>query len=127
MANVFSKLGSITYVLWGILHIVVASKVYALGQTLDADIVQARVFQDAWSLLFFAIFAILIGVFFNSKNDRFGYWLNLVVVSVADIGYLLFILIPGYVPIIPGIFGPVLWILAVVFSTIAIRRNIKEV
>ena len=57
MANIFSKLGAISYVLWGILHIVVASKVYALGQTLDAGIVQARIFQDAWSLLFFAIFA----------------------------------------------------------------------
>ena len=127
MANIFSKLGSITYVLWGVLHIVVASKVYELGQTLDADIVQARIFQDAWSLLFFAIFAIMIGVFFNWKNDRLGYWLNLIVVSVADIGYLLFILVPGYVPIIPGVIGPALWVLAVVFSTIAIRRNIKEV
>ena len=127
MANIFSKLGSITYVLWGVLHIVVASKVYELGQTLDTDIVQARIFQDAWSLLFFAIFAIMIGVFFNWKNDRLGYWLNLIVVSVADIGYLLFILVPGYVPIIPGVIGPALWVLAVVFSTIAIRRNIKEV
>ena len=127
MVKVFSKLGASTYVLWGVLHIVVASKVYELGQSLDAGIVQARVFQDAWSLLFFAIFAILVGVFFNWKNDRLGYWFNLAVISVADIGYLLFILIPGYVPIIPGIFGPVLWIIAVVFSTIAIRRNIKEV
>ena len=127
MTNIFSKLGSITYVLWGVLHIVVASKVYELGQTLDTDIVQARIFQDAWSLLFFAIFAILIGVFFNWKNDRLGYWLNLIVVSVADIGYLLFILLPDYVPIIPGVIGPALWVLAVVISTIAIRRNIKEV
>ena len=123
MANIFSKLGSITYVLWGVLHIVVASKVYELGQTLDTDIVQARIFQDAWSLLFFAIFAIMIGVFFNWKNDRLGYWLNLIVVSVADIGYLLFILVPGYVPIIPGVIGPALWVLAVVFSTIALNRN----
>ena len=127
MANIFSKLGSITYVLWGILHIVVASKVYELGQTLDAGIVQARIFQDAWSLLFFAIVAIMIGAFFNWKNDRLGYWLNLIVISVVDIGYLLFILLPGYVPLIPGIIGPALWVLAVVFSTIAIRRNIKEV
>jgi len=127
MTNIFSKLGSITYVLWGVLHIVVASKVYELGQTLDTDIVQARIFQDAWSLLFFAIFAILIGLFFNWKNDRLGYWLNLIVVSVTDIGYLLFILVPGYVSIIPGVIGPALWVLAVVFSTIAIRRNIKEV
>ena len=64
MVKVFSKLGASTYVLWGVLHIVVASKVYELGQSLDAGIVQARVFQDAWSLLFFAIFAILVGVFF---------------------------------------------------------------
>ena len=123
MTNIYSKLGSLLYVLWGALHIVVASKVYALALGMGAGIVQGRIFQDAWSLLFFAVFAIVVGLFFNWKNDRLGYWLNLIVVSVADIGYIIFILVPGYVPIIPGVIGPVLWILAVVFSTVGIRKK----
>lgn len=52
MTNIYSKLGSSSYVLWRALHIVVASKVYALGQSMDANIIQGQILQDAWSLLF---------------------------------------------------------------------------
>ena len=120
MSNLFAKLGSITYVLWGILHIEAARRVYVLGQTLDAGMVQGRIFQDAWSLLFFALFGIAVGVFFNWRNSRLGYWLNLTVVSAGDIGYIVFVLIPGYVPFMPGALGPILWVLAVLFSTVGI-------
>ena len=125
MNNLFAKLASITYVLWGILHIVAARKVYVLGQTLESGMVQGRIFQDAWNLLFFAIFGIVVGILLNWKNSRLGYWLNLVVVSAADIGYIVFLLIPGYVPFMPGALGPILWILAVLFSTIGIMRDSK--
>ena len=120
MSNIFAKLGAITYVLWGLLHIVAAQKVYSLGQTLETGMVQGRIFQDAWNLLFFAIFAIVIAIIYNWKNNRLGYWLNLIVVSAADIGYVIFVLLPGYVPMMPGALGPLLWVLAVIFSTIGI-------
>lgn len=120
MSNTLAKLGAITYVLWGILHVEAARKVYVLGQTLDAGMVQGRLFQDAWNLLFFAIFGIVVAILLNWKNSRLGYWLNLFVVSAGDIGYILFVLIPGYVPFMPGALGPILWILAVAFSTAAI-------
>ena len=120
MSNIFAKLGSITYVLWGILHVEAARKVYVLGQTLDVGVVQGRIFQDAWNLLFFAIFGIVIAIFLNWKNSRLGYWLNLSVVSAGDIGYIVFVLAPGYVPFMPGALGPILWVLAVAFSTVAI-------
>ena len=120
MSNLFAKLGSITYVLWGILHLEAARRVYVLGQSLDVGMVQGRIFQDAWSLLFFALFGIVVGVFLNWKNSRLGYWLNLIVVSAGDIGYIVFVLIPGYVPFMPGALGPILWVLAVLFSTVGI-------
>jgi len=34
--KLFAKLGAITYVLWGLLHIEAARKVYLLGQSLEA-------------------------------------------------------------------------------------------
>ncbi len=122
MSNLFAKLGSVTYILWGILHIEAARKVYLLGQTLDPGMLQGRILQDAWNLLFFAIFAIVVAIFFNWKNSRLGYWMNLTVVSAGDIGYIVFVLVPGYVPFMPGALGPILWILAVLFSTVGIVR-----
>ena len=120
MSNLFAKLGSVTYVLWGILHIEAARKVYVLGQTLDAGMLQGRIFQDAWNLLFFAVFGIVVAIFLNWKNSRLGYWLNITVVSVGDIGFIMFLMVPGYVPFIPGALGPILWGLAVLFSTLGI-------
>ena len=53
-----ARIGAASYFLWGLLHVVAAYKVYALGQTLEPGMIQGRIYQDAWSLLFFAIFGI---------------------------------------------------------------------
>jgi len=82
---------------------------------------QGRIFQDAWNLAFLGLFAIVIAFTLNWKNDAVGYWLNLAVVSVTDIGFLLFIVGPGLIPLFPGIAGPVVWILALTFSTVGFR------
>ena len=120
--NVFAKLGAVTYVLWGLLHIQAARLVYMLGNSLEPGMVQGRVFQDAFNLLFFALFGIAVAVMLNWKNSRPGYWLNLVVVSAADIGFIVYVLMPGYAPLVPGGLGPLFWILAVIFSTLGIRQ-----
>ena len=120
--NLFAKLGAVTYVLWGLLHIQAARLVYMLGQTLEPGMVQGRIYQGAWNLLFFALFGIVVAILLNWKNSRLGYWLNLVVVSAADIGFIVAILMPGYVPLIPGGIGPLLWVLALVFSTLGILK-----
>ena len=119
---IFARIGAVLYFLWGLLHIVAAYKVYALGQTLEQGMLQGRIYQDAWSLLFFALFGIVVAVRYNWKNNKIGYWLNLVVVSVVDIGFIITILIPGYLPLFPGALGPILWLLALAFSTVAILR-----
>ncbi len=120
--NLFAKLGAVTYVLWGLLHLQAARLVYMLGQNLDPGIVQGRIYQDAWNLLFFALFAIIVAVFLNWKNSRLGFWLNLIVVSAADIGFIVAVLIPGYVPLVPAGLGPLLWVLALVFSFMGILK-----
>ena len=117
-----ARIGAVLYILWGILHIVAAYKVFALGQTLDQGMVQGRIYQDAWNLLFFALFGIVVAVLYNWKNSKIGYWLNLVVVSAGDIGFIITVLLPGYLPLFPGALGPILWLLALTFSTIAISK-----
>ena len=124
--NLFAKLGAVTYVLWGLLHIQAARLVYLLGQTLETGVVQGRIFQDAWNLLFFALFGIIVAIFLNWKNSRLGYWLNLIVVSIADVGFIVVILVPGYVPLVPGALGPALWLVALLFSTLGILNSRRE-
>ena len=121
--NVFAKLGAITYVLWGLLHIQAARLVYMLGASLMPGMVQGRVYQDAFNLLFFALFGIAVAVMLNWKDSRLGYWLNLIVVSAADIGFIVYLLVPGYVPLVPGALGPLLWVLALIFSTLGILKK----
>ena len=121
--NILAKLGSVTYVLWGLLHLEAARRVYILGQSIDPGMIQARIYQDAWSLLFFAIFGIVVAVWLNWRNSYMGYWLNVVVVSAGDLGFIFFVLVPGYVPLVPGGLGPLLWILALIFSTLAIVKD----
>jgi len=121
--NLFAKLGAVTYVLWGLLHIQAARLVYMLGQTLEPGMVQGRIYQGAWNLLFFALFGIVVAILLNWKNSRLGYWLNLVVISAADIGFIVAVLVPGYVPLFPGGIGPLLWVLALVFSTLGILKT----
>ena len=118
---IFARLAAIVYVLWGLLHLYSAYGVYTLAQTLDADIVQGRVMQDAWNLVFFALFGAIVGIKMVWHNNRLGYWLNLVVVSAGDIGFIVTLLLPGFVPWVPGGLGPLLWVIALGLSTIALR------
>lgn len=117
------KIGATLYILWGLLHVKASIATYQLGMTLEPGIVQGRVFQDAWSLAFFAISVSVIAVLLNWKNSRLGFWLNFSLATVTDLGFIIHVLEPGYIPIVPGIAGPVLWVLAVIFTAIAIRKS----
>ena len=117
------RIGAVMYVVWGVLHVNAALKVYQLGETLDPAIVQGRLFQSAWNLLFFAVVAIVVGALFNWRNSRLGYWLNLITVSATDIGFILFILVPSYLSLWPGVLGPVFWVLGAIFATIGYLKE----
>ena len=116
------RIGAALYLLWGLLHIKAAIATYQLGATLEPGLVQGRVYQDAWSLFFIAISVSAIAVLLNWRNSRLGFWLNLGIASVTDIGFILHVLAPGYISMIPGIAGPVLWVFAVIFTAVAIRK-----
>ena len=119
----FARAAAVVYVLWGVMHVVAAHDVYTLGQGFEPGMVQGRIFQDAWNLMFFALFGAIVGVVFVWRNIRLGYWLNLVVVSIGDIGFIVTMLVPGLVPVVPGAAGPVLWLIALALSTVALMRG----
>ena len=120
MKNYAHRIGAVMYFIWGLLHLKAAYSVYQLGTSLEARMVQGRIFQDAWNLLFFALVGITVAVVYNWHNSRLGYWINLITVSVTDIGFIAFVMVPGYLPVFPGIMGPVFWVLGAVFSTIGL-------
>jgi len=117
----FAKIGSILYIIWGLLHIKAAYDEFALSSHVEPGLIHGKLNQGAWDLLFFAVASILIAIIFNWKNDAKGYWINLILVSIADIGFIIFVLLPGYVTFFPGILGPVFWVSAAIFTSIGYR------
>ena len=114
-----ARLGAISYIVWALLHFIAALSVYRLGQTMPGTMAQGRVFQDAWNLACFSISAIGVAPTMNWRNDEYGYWINLAIISVADVGFIAFVLIPGYLPIWPGLAGPLFWIIGLFLTTAA--------
>ena len=125
MNGLAAKIGAIFYVVWGLVHINAAYALLKLGQSVDPSMVQARVFQDAWNILVGAIAVIIVGVTMNWHNSRTGFWINLAVVSLLDIPFILFVIVPGYAPLWPGLQGPIAWVIAAVFSAVGLagRRS----
>jgi hypothetical protein len=111
--------GAACYVIWGCLHLFAGYSVYVVGTSMAPGMAQGRVFQDAWNLLFFGLTAIGVALTLNIRNSKQGYWINLGVLALADTGLIFFVLIPGYMPLWPGVAGPVLWVFGVLFTTLA--------
>jgi hypothetical protein len=120
----YAKIGAIFYILWGLLHTKAAYDEFVLSAGVEPGLVHGKLNQGGWDLLMFALASILIAILLNWKNDKLGYWLNLAVVSAADIGFVAFVLIPGYVDIFPGILGPVFWVCGAIFTALGIRTKI---
>jgi hypothetical protein len=118
-----SVVGAICYALWGCLHLQAAYAVYHVGAALEPGMVQGRVFQDAWNLLFFGVTAIAVALTLNIRNNAWGYWINLGILALADTGLIIFVLIPGYMPLWPGLAGPILWVLGWALTTLAYLRR----
>lgn len=121
-SNLLAKAGAAAYFIWALLHFQAAWSVYELGQDMADGMEKGRVLQDSWNLMWFSILAIIAAIGFNWHNDVRGWWMNFVVVSVADVGFILFVLMPGYVPMWPGLAGPVFWVLGLVLTSAARPR-----
>ena len=119
---IFARIGAILYAIWGAFHVYVAWQIYTLGAT-EQGITQGPLYQMAAYMLTISLFAIVVALTRNWRNDKLGYWLNLAVVSWADLTWVLVVVLPGYVPLARGLIPPAIWVAAAIFSTIAIRRR----
>jgi hypothetical protein len=105
----FARMGAVLYVLWGLVHYTAAYGVYQLAQSTPLAIEHGRLEQLAFYPASFATAGIVLATL-NWRSSRVGFWFSAVVLGIADIPFILFVLLPGYVPVWPGILGPVLWI-----------------
>ncbi len=134
-----SQIGAVFYVLWGLFHAYIGvlllvkatgagthDALAAIGNALpDSQIPQANspivngvLEHYAWNLIWFGGFAIVVGGWLNWRGSRVGYWCNLVVVSLTDVGFIAAIVIPGYITAAAGLTGPALWLIAAVLTTL---------
>jgi hypothetical protein len=113
-----ARIGAVFYVLWGLVHYGAVYGVHQLAQSTPLTIEHGRLEQLAFYLASFATAGIVLATL-NWRNSRLGFWCNAVAVSIGDIPFILFVLVPGYVPVWPGILGPVLWIMALACTAIA--------
>ena len=117
------RIGAVCYVIWGLLHVNAAYMQYQFGSSFETGMAHGRLIQNSWHLLFFGVVAIIVGVFRNWKNSRAGYWINVINLSVVDIGFILFVLLPYLSILSPAILGPAFWVLAVLFSTLGYLKE----
>jgi hypothetical protein len=121
--TVYARLGAVFFALWGVFHVYVAWQIYTLALT-QTGIAQGRTLQLAAYMLTIALFAIAIALRRNWRNDRLGYWLNLAVVSWADIIWVVVVVLPGYVSLARGLIPPTFWLAGALCSSLAQRDQL---
>lgn len=116
--NLALKVSAVLWVIWGLVHclagIIVLSADAAGGVSAIADAVAPAdlagpyhaavggIFnQHGWNLLWFGL-ATLIGAGLIWRGNMTAIWVTAMVGGMADLGYLLFVDLPGYVHFLPG-------------------------
>ncbi len=135
------RIGAVFYVLWGLLHVWAGADLLgadaldqlallstdplpnqALPQALQ-PLVHAALSFHAYNLLWFGLFAVVVAISLNWRNNWIGYWVNLAVVGADDVGLLLFLILPGHLSFAEAGLGPVLFALAALFSSIGVLQR----
>lgn len=148
MSNRFAKIGSIFYLLWGLLHIAGGLLMFSassagMGSYLTVLMGEQNAFSNittnndlatfatmkvfayhAYNLTWFGALVSVVAIVSNWKNQAGGFWLNLAFVGLIDLGLILFMVIPGVIPASdPWWLGVGLYVLAAIFSALGRRRG----
>jgi ketosteroid isomerase-like protein len=124
--SIASKLGAVFYVLWGILHVGVAWQISSAASEIGAASIAARTNQLAFYIGAVGVLAIIFA-YDNWPNGKIGYWANLLMVSLMDIGYVWFVVRVVDMPLLEAWLGPALWMVALILSTTAYLRRSNRI
>lgn len=137
--NLANKLGASAYALWGVIHAyvggratlaaasgspqaalaVLADRAPPTAANLDASVL-GLVAQHGFNLLWIGCAATIVAMWLNWRGSRTGYWLNLALVSLADIGFIAFVVLPGHISLGYALPGPVLWLTGIGLTTLGV-------
>ncbi len=112
------RASAILWVIWGLVHalagfIVVSSEATSAVQAIADAVPPAElsvsypaaaagvINQHGWNLAWFGIVTI-VGAFFIWRGSVTAIWVTALVGGLADLGYLIFLDIPGFVKFMPG-------------------------
>lgn len=132
------KIGAVAYVLWGVLHLFVGlaavfkyftggpiAMLQLYGSGLDPNsiadpgrFVANLIAHHSVNLLLFGALGIVIAVTLIWKQQLLGFWLNLIILGITDIAFVFALLLPGYIHPRDGIMGPVLYVIAALFTAL---------
>ena len=123
LAQASAIVGAVFYLLWGLLHIQAGVTIASLGLGLHkSTMVQGRIYQDSF-YTFSAAAALIITVMVSAwkvsdwKGWKCCYWLTLGIAAATVVSFIIFILVPGYMKLWPGLEGPGAWGIAWSFWT----------
>ncbi len=134
------KIGAVFYALWGLLHIVGGAAMMTQESGVDVlaligtghassvpgttgSLVDAVLTYHSFNLAWLGAFVLGVAALLNWKNDRTGYWINLIVVSAVDLGLIFTTVAPDHMTLSTALPGIVLWIPALLFSTLALSTG----
>jgi len=130
-----AKIGAVFFGLWGLLHTIGGGAMLAtsiggiedgFGLFLksagsDGALANAILQYHSFNILWFGIASTVVAATMNWKNSRPGLYFNLAIAGLADLGLVLFMLLPGYLSWANGSQGIVLFLLAAGFSIAGAR------
>ncbi|MCH8318550.1 MAG: hypothetical protein IIA88_08645, partial [Bacteroidetes bacterium] len=82
--------------------------------------------QHAANLAIFGIIAIVIAIKLIWNRNPLGFWLNLIMIGLADIAFIIAFFIPGYIRGMAGVMGPALFISGAIFSGLGLLKGISN-
>ena len=126
------KAAAVLWVIWGLVHVLAgvmvlssdaAGGVQAIADAVDPALLVADYHaavggilnQHGWNLAWFGVVTVIGGGFIWRANMT-AIWVTAMVGGLADLGYLMFVDIPGYVNFLPGTVMTIVSASAIVLS-----------
>ena len=112
------KVAAVLWIIWGLEHMLAGVMVLssdatggiqAIADAIDPAALEVAYHpavggilnQHGWNLAWFGL-ATFIGAFMIWRKNRTAIWVTSMIGGLADLGYLLFVDVPGYVNFVPG-------------------------